>query len=62
MKGDRDPLLRIHDPQYRDLAAYEPADPLGWLPLALIGVAAVLVGAGCEVVVVFSGAWRRLLG
>lgn len=59
-----------HDPflshrQHRDvLGAYVDAEAftLGWPARAALAVAAMLVGAGCGTIVVFSGAWRRLLG
>lgn len=57
-----DPLLRMSSHQYRDLRAYESADPLGWLPKAVIALAGLAFGAGCATVLITGGIWRRLLG
>lgn len=47
-----DPFLRMSSHQYRDLRAYEPVDPIGCIPKALIAMAGALFGAGCALVLI----------
>lgn len=58
---DDDPFLSHR--QYREtLPLYEPDDPLGWLPKAVIALAGLAFGAGCATVLITAGMWRKLLG